>query len=582
MCQMIVFWYACSHLIVSYLTCPFKGVGTHSEDTATASLVDYTCWLCQQQPDHPCRKNIENAKRLILTIQNLEFILDASAYEYGFLDRVACFYSRGDHRRWGQPGICNIQRDNYILSMEQLVHQLAGGCKCHALNPGYEFDLELAWEKRIDPTNYWTLKESPKDFRPSSGSFFVSSSMTGFLPLATGAMKNKQERDPSYYATSQYSSDKISDSRSTKASSTRESPVSLRQKVPSGQLGDQFGIKTPLSLDNVLSTQMILSPGQAAEHYSSMISFCENVSDWIHPSECETSLNGTQGSTISIASKGADSQNFREPNTLFGLTVNPELAQTMGAYMTAGDITRAPNGHQQATFIHSDIFRSAGNTMQTPLTPEAKTKHQTDHHQFGYNNPMVSPMEMPHNMSISPVFHNSHQDFRPGTSNSLRRGSHNQLLSAAIAANKQTGQAPQVSEESKRQSISRQYTYNALNLFPKFERPDRVFMTPVPMPRTPERVDHHNYPNSEDSSSSTSSPMAEYTMRKWKGKTPTNDKKQIELGLLGNREPVSSHSVQAPMIMTPEHPSRSLDSAEANLNSHTPSRSHKRKRPVAK
>ncbi|KAE8371179.1 hypothetical protein BDV26DRAFT_299025 [Aspergillus bertholletiae] len=184
MCQMVVFWYACAHLIVSYMTCPFEEARNHKEQTATTALVDVDCWICQQYQQHPTWGASRTMKRLLMTVQNMEYILGVPADEDGFLDMVARFYARGDHKRWVQPGVAKAKYskdDPYVRDLEVQSYLCTRGQKDFHINPGYAFDILLAMMKHWDRADYSDLNWSMTGYRPPSDFFYVSSSMIGML-----------------------------------------------------------------------------------------------------------------------------------------------------------------------------------------------------------------------------------------------------------------------------------------------------------------------------------------------------------------------------------------------------------------
>lgn len=184
MCQLIVFWHTCGHLLLSSMKCPFDGAATHEEETTTTSLVDQQCWLCNQSPDHPLREKVERLQSLILTVNQLEEILAISSYDGDFLARIAGFYARGDHKRWGQPGETKARytkTDSYITSLELEVALAARSESRFPMSPGLMFDLELALAKRFDVTNVSTLLWPLRGWRGPCPSFYSSSNMLELL-----------------------------------------------------------------------------------------------------------------------------------------------------------------------------------------------------------------------------------------------------------------------------------------------------------------------------------------------------------------------------------------------------------------
>ncbi|KAE8348746.1 hypothetical protein BDV28DRAFT_164093 [Aspergillus coremiiformis] len=184
MCQMVVFWHACTHLVVSYLTCAFEEARNHKEETATTAVLDTDCWICQQHKKYPYSGESETMQRLLLTVHNMEDILGVSAHEDGFLDMIARFYARGDHKRWMQPGIAKAKYakdDPYLRGLEIQSYLCTRGFKDFHMNPGYAFDIVLAMQKHWDRSNFSTLNWARTGYRPPSEFFFVSSNMIAML-----------------------------------------------------------------------------------------------------------------------------------------------------------------------------------------------------------------------------------------------------------------------------------------------------------------------------------------------------------------------------------------------------------------
>ncbi|KAH8433523.1 uncharacterized protein LDX57_011157 [Aspergillus melleus] len=194
MCQLIIFWHTCSHLILTSLKCPFDGCTTHEEETTTTALVDYPCYLCKQGPDHPQWERVSRVRSAILTVEHMECILDVSCYDNDFLARVAGFYARGDHKRWGQPGEDKAkytQKDYCIESLELEVALAAREEMSVPTSPGLMFDLEFALAKRFDLENLKTLFWPLKGWREPGSAFYSASTMLGLMPAVgeQGALK---------------------------------------------------------------------------------------------------------------------------------------------------------------------------------------------------------------------------------------------------------------------------------------------------------------------------------------------------------------------------------------------------------
>ncbi|KAB8238441.1 uncharacterized protein BDW43DRAFT_306301 [Aspergillus alliaceus] len=183
MCQMVIFWHACTHLVVSYMTCAFEEARNHEEQTATTALMESDCWICQQH-GQPCRGEPDTMKRLLMTVQNMECILGVSADESGFLDMVARFYARGDHKRWLQPGVAKAKytkEDPYVRGLEIQTYLCTRGRSDFHMNPGYAFDIMIALFQQWDRLDYSNLNWSMAGYRRPSDFFFVSSNMIGLL-----------------------------------------------------------------------------------------------------------------------------------------------------------------------------------------------------------------------------------------------------------------------------------------------------------------------------------------------------------------------------------------------------------------
>ncbi|KAE8142529.1 hypothetical protein BDV38DRAFT_278052 [Aspergillus pseudotamarii] len=197
MCQMVVFWHACTHLIVSYMTCAFEEARNHKEQTATTALIDTDCWICQQRQKHPSWGVSGTMQRLLMTVQNMEYILGVSANEDGFLDMVARFYARGDHKRWMQPGIAKAKYtkdDPYVRGLEVQSYLCTRGQRDFHMNPGYAFDIYFALMKHSNRADYSDLNWSMTGYRPPSDFFYVSSSMLDMLADGCGVEHRQKTR----------------------------------------------------------------------------------------------------------------------------------------------------------------------------------------------------------------------------------------------------------------------------------------------------------------------------------------------------------------------------------------------------
>ncbi|RAQ69921.1 hypothetical protein COH20_008303 [Aspergillus flavus] len=195
MCQMVVFWHACTHLIVSYMTCAFQEARNHKEQTATTALIDTDCWICQQHQKYPSWGASTTMQRLLMTVQNMEYILGVSADEEGFLDMVARFYARGDHKRWMQPGVAKAKYtkdDPYVRGLEVQSYLCTRGQRDFHMNPGYAFDVLFALMKHWDRADYSDLNWSMTGYRPASDFFYVSSSMIGMLADGYGGEQRQR------------------------------------------------------------------------------------------------------------------------------------------------------------------------------------------------------------------------------------------------------------------------------------------------------------------------------------------------------------------------------------------------------
>jgi hypothetical protein len=181
---MVVFWHTCAHLVVSYLTCAFEEARNHQEETATTALVDTECWMCQQQAKHPDWSESETMRRRLMTVENMEDILGISAEEPVFLDMVARFYARGDHKRWSQPGVAKAKywkEDPYIRGLQIQSYLCTRGRRDFHMNPGYAFDVLFAMMKHYDRSDFTCLNWEMTGYRPPCDYFFVSSNMVGMM-----------------------------------------------------------------------------------------------------------------------------------------------------------------------------------------------------------------------------------------------------------------------------------------------------------------------------------------------------------------------------------------------------------------
>ncbi|KAF7179094.1 hypothetical protein CNMCM7691_008023 [Aspergillus felis] len=102
MCHISIFWHNCDHLIPMTLTCPFQDLPSHTIEPTSTALLGDPCPLCRQA--YPPNKQTLTTHQSLLTAQTLASILNASVAQPGFLDMVARFFARGDHKRFEQPG----------------------------------------------------------------------------------------------------------------------------------------------------------------------------------------------------------------------------------------------------------------------------------------------------------------------------------------------------------------------------------------------------------------------------------------------------------------------------------------------
>jgi hypothetical protein len=120
MCHLSIFWHNCDHLIPMTLTCPFQDLPSHTTEPTSTALLGDPCPLCRQQ--YPLNKQTLTTHQSLLTAQTLASILNASVAQPGFLDMVARFFARGDHKRFDQPGpekSVYDQSDEYLDSLAE-------------------------------------------------------------------------------------------------------------------------------------------------------------------------------------------------------------------------------------------------------------------------------------------------------------------------------------------------------------------------------------------------------------------------------------------------------------------------------
>ncbi|KAI9932261.1 hypothetical protein ASPWEDRAFT_68228 [Aspergillus wentii DTO 134E9] len=150
MCQLAVFWHNCDHLILQTLTCALTSTSTtivHPHDPTSVAIVSEPCTLCRPQHQHPPPPHLNQAipylKANLLTAQTLAFILGAEISHPGFLDMIARFYARGDHKRWNQPGAasytCEDSAREYLSVLEEMERRGARGEEFFSVDEVVEF-----------------------------------------------------------------------------------------------------------------------------------------------------------------------------------------------------------------------------------------------------------------------------------------------------------------------------------------------------------------------------------------------------------------------------------------------------------
>ncbi|RHZ50029.1 uncharacterized protein CDV56_103283 [Aspergillus thermomutatus] len=120
MCHLSIFWHNCDHLIPMTLTCPFQDLPSHTTEPTSTALLGDPCPLCRQA--YPPNKQTLTTHQSLLTAQTLASILNVSVTQPGFLDMVARFFARGDHKRFDQPGperAAYDQGDGYIDALAE-------------------------------------------------------------------------------------------------------------------------------------------------------------------------------------------------------------------------------------------------------------------------------------------------------------------------------------------------------------------------------------------------------------------------------------------------------------------------------
>ncbi|GFF31849.1 hypothetical protein IFM58399_03017 [Aspergillus lentulus] len=120
MCHISIFWHNCDHLIPMTLTCPFQDLPSHATEPTSTALLGEPCPLCRQA--YSPSKQILTTHQSLLTAQTLASILNVSVAQPGFLDMVARFFARGDHKRFDQPGperAVYDQSDGYLDALAE-------------------------------------------------------------------------------------------------------------------------------------------------------------------------------------------------------------------------------------------------------------------------------------------------------------------------------------------------------------------------------------------------------------------------------------------------------------------------------
>ncbi|KAH1277864.1 hypothetical protein KXW98_002946 [Aspergillus fumigatus] len=120
MCHISIFWHNCNHLIPMTLTCPFQDLPSHTTEPTSTAILGEPCPLCRQAYP-PCKQTLTTHQGL-LTAETLASILNVSVAQPGFLDMVARFFARGDHKRFDQPGperAAYDQSDGYLDALAE-------------------------------------------------------------------------------------------------------------------------------------------------------------------------------------------------------------------------------------------------------------------------------------------------------------------------------------------------------------------------------------------------------------------------------------------------------------------------------
>ncbi|KAK1138774.1 hypothetical protein N8T08_002005 [Aspergillus melleus] len=527
MCQLIVFWHTCSHLILTSLKCPFDGCTTHEEETTTTALVDYPCYLCKQGPDHPQWERISRVRSAILTVEHMECILDVSCYDNDFLARVAGFYARGDHKRWGQPGEDKAkytQKDYCIESLELEVALAAREEMSVPISPGLMFDLEFALAKRFDLENLKTLFWPLKGWREPGSAFYSASTMLGLMPAVgeQGVLKMTACDGEEIYGC-QF----------------------VPQFVGAGSmLADSSGASpsaTSLSLCQTNNTWNTSFPETAfsPDTQNHLPACCDGVPDWIQwqdNSHLPISVSEAQGPLISDKLFGLDA---------YGLngTILPDLCSAvqmidMGTPMPTGAVMQDPaESYQMAeattatATAHSNltypvpangvnVSYAAGDPFDNSLTAPLGCDIPPFGH--GYTTPVLQSRPMSSNTStrMSPMSpqrcltgQQQEQDQPISTQNPFGYGSSHQFLSALIPmyhaqaqvqAQTPTCQAlpvplsqqpqaqldhqtqPSIPTPSPKKPITRKPRLSGSNLFRSHGPPNERYLKPAPYcPDTP-------------------------------------------------------------------------------------------------
>ncbi|RHZ61485.1 hypothetical protein CDV55_103903 [Aspergillus turcosus] len=140
MCHLSIFWHNCDHLIPMTLTCPFQDLPSHTTEPTSTALLGDPCPLCRQA--YPPSNQTLLTHQSLLTAQILASILNVSVSQPGFLDMVARFFARGDHKRFDQPGpekAAYDQRDGYL---DVLAEESRLAAQALDLNSYLDLDLD--------------------------------------------------------------------------------------------------------------------------------------------------------------------------------------------------------------------------------------------------------------------------------------------------------------------------------------------------------------------------------------------------------------------------------------------------------